>query len=74
MKNTIFYGSIPEIFGYGIEVIGESEEACIKAMKDTWRKTNYPKSMSFKKACDYFGMNVIEVEIGKAYFGPLGNE
>ena len=68
-RKTIWIGQIPEIFGYGINVAEETEDACIKALKrehKSWKQA-WKGAFSFNEAMDYFGGSVFEVELGKGY-------
>lgn len=70
-KQTIWVGMIPEIFGYGMTVIGNSEAECMKALRaeyKEWKKQRPDPSTNFKKSFEYFGGSVQEIEIGKVYF------
>lgn len=68
-KRTIWIGQIPEIFGYGIMVAEESEEACLRALKREHKewKRQWNGDFSFNQAMDYFGGSVSEIELGKGY-------
>lgn len=70
-KRTIWVGVIPEIFGYGINVVEESEEACKKALKrayQEWKKHRPDPRTNFKTSFDNFGGFIKEVELGKKYY------
>lgn len=86
-NKTIWIGVIPDIFGYGITIAEESEEACEKALKrayNSWAKgrpddygdmrdENGRKLTRFEKAMENWGGRIIEVELGKAYFDNFGD-
>lgn len=81
-KRTIWLGIIPDIFGYGINVLEDSEEACEKALKRAYREwskgtcddygdmrdDNGKKMTRFEKAMENWGGRIEEVELGKVYF------
>jgi ribosomal protein S5 len=74
-KRTVWVGVIPGIFGYGISVAEESEEACMKALNRAYRewKKGYPDpTTNFKTSFEYWGGRVTEVELGKNYFDNFG--
>jgi|GEM_PF-4496746 len=71
-KKKIWIGTIPEIFGYGMCVIGNSEKECMKALrKDYDESKKGRKEMTsqkiFLEAFEYWGGCVEEVKIGKVY-------
>jgi len=73
-KNKLWYGEIPEIFGYGISCLGNSEKEVMETMKRSyriWKDGRPDESTNFKTSFEYFGGYVYEVEIGKAYNGGL---
>ena len=37
-KKTVFIGVIPDIFGYGISVVEETQDACMKALKKAYKE------------------------------------
>jgi len=71
----IWFGTIPDCFGYGIAVIEDTQEKCRLALKKDWDETlkarkdyipyNFPQD--YESALDYFGGFVTEIEKGKAY-------
>jgi len=71
-KKTIWIGVIPDIFGYGISVAEESEEACMKALKRAYREWKTGcygnQATNFKDSFENWGGRVKEVELGKKYF------
>ena len=74
-KRTIFIGVIPGIFGYGINVVEESEEACMKALRREYKewKKGYPDpTTNFNTSFENWGGRVTEVELGKGYFDDFG--
>jgi predicted RNase H-like HicB family nuclease len=86
-KKTIWIGIIPDIFGYGMSVAGETEEECLKALKRAYRDwskdrsddygdmrdENGRKLTRFEKAMESWGGRVDEVELGKLYWDNFGN-
>lgn len=74
-KQTIWIGVIPDIFGYGISVAGNSKAECLDALKKSYKKwkEGYPnEDTNFKKSYEDFGGRVDEIELGKAYFDNFG--
>jgi hypothetical protein len=81
-KKTIWIGVIPSIFGYGMTVIEESEEACLKALKKDYAECckgrpddygvqydeNGKRMTRFEKAMDNWGGRIEEVQLGKVYW------
>jgi hypothetical protein len=73
-KRTLFVGQIPNAFGYGLMVAEDSEQSCIKALKnsyDKWKRI-YNFKKSFKEAFEYFGGSIQEIELGKVYYDGFG--
>ena len=74
-KQTIWIGIIPDIFGYGISVAGNSEAECMTALRASYKKwkKGYPDpSTNFKTSFENWGGRVSEVELGKSYFDNFG--
>lgn len=75
----IWIGIMPGAFGYGLSAVGESK----KEVEDALR-TGYDEFMSdgrnddstdfntFKKAMEYFGGRIEQVEMGKSYYDNFG--
>lgn len=80
-KRTIWVGSIPDIFGYGLSVVGETKKECETALKKAYlqwskgtsddygdrRDENGKKMTRFEKAMEDWGGDIFEVELGKIY-------
>jgi predicted RNase H-like HicB family nuclease len=74
-KQTIWVGIIPDIFGYGMSVLGNTEAECMKALKDGYKewKKGYPDpSTNFKTSFENWGGFVREIELNKTYFDNFG--
>ena len=74
LKNKLWFGEIPEIFGYGISCLGNSEKEVMETMKRSYRKwkDHAPnEETNFKTSFEYYGGYVYQVELGKAYAGGL---
>jgi hypothetical protein len=76
----LWVGQIPDIFGYGLLVLEDSEDKCRKALRkayNDWAK-NYPDTYGrmegkvlrsrFDKAMHHWGGEVRKIEIGKVYY------
>lgn len=86
-NKTIWIGIIPDIFGYGMSVVGESEEECLKTLRRAYRDwskdrsddygdmrdENGRKLTRFEKAMENWGGRITEVELGKTYFDNFGD-
>lgn len=75
-RKFIFIGVIPGIFGYGISVVGESKEDCMKALKKCyaeWKKGYPDSSTNFKGSFEDWGGRVDKIELGKGYFDDFGS-
>lgn len=87
IKKTIWVGIIPEIFGYGLSVVGESEEDCRKALQSAYRAwvkgtyddygdmrhENGKKMTRFEKAMENWGGRIEKIELGKIYYDNFGS-
>jgi hypothetical protein len=70
----IWFGEIPEIFGYGISCLGNSKKEvmdCLRKSYNEWKEHLPDPETNFSKSFDYYGGYVIQIEIGKAYDGGL---
>lgn len=68
---TLWVGIIPEIFGYGINVVAETREGAMTALReayDEWKVARPDPTTNFDKSFDYWGGYVTEVELGKGYY------
>lgn len=76
-NKTLWFGSIPGIFGYGISVISETREGAMKALRvkhAEWMKVRdraglgpMENGRTVDDALEYFGGGVHEVELDRAY-------
>lgn len=74
MKKKIYYGEIPEIFGYGISCLGWSKKEVRNTLRmeyDRWKKIQPDDDTSFNTSFDYYGGWIDEIEIGKGYHENL---
>ena len=76
----IYLAQIPDIFGYGIQILSDCPKTAEKLLKKEyyeWRKaaTYYlPSHMdTYPKAVDYFGGGVFEIELNRAYYDGFKN-
>ena len=70
----IWFGEIPEIFGYGISCLGNSKKDvmdCLRKSYNEWKKNLPDPETNFSNSFDQYGGYVIQIEIGKAYDGGL---
>lgn len=70
----LWYGEIPDIFGYGISALGYSHTEVMFTLKKSyaeWKKAYPDESTTFRKSFEYYGGWVEPIEIGKAYYGGL---
>jgi hypothetical protein len=75
MKTKIWFGEIPEIFGYGISCLGNSRKEVMEAMKKKYKrlKEQAPdEETNFKTSYEYYDGRIWKVELGKGYHGGLG--
>lgn len=71
METTkLYYGSMPDVAGYGISVIHNDRDVVVKRMKFAYKKWKkaYKLPWSFEGAFEYFGATIKEIEIGKIYY------
>lgn len=68
-KVEIWIGCMPGLCGYGISVIGFSEEEVRKNLKKFYYqyKKSWKLERTFEDALDYFGAYVDKIEPGKCY-------
>ena len=74
MKNKIWFGDIPEIFGYGISCLGNSRKEVMETMKKEykrWKEQAPDEETNFKTSFEYYGGGVWQVELGKGYHEGL---
>jgi hypothetical protein len=74
----VWVGIIPEINGgYGVNVIAKSEDEAMSLLRRNYNKIQrgvyrmqftYKHLETFDKAMEYFGVEVKEIELGKAYY------
>jgi hypothetical protein len=70
----IWFGNIPEIFGYGISCLGSSKKEVMEILKKEyvkWKKQYPDNSTTFEKSFEYYGGYAEEIEIGKGYYENL---
>lgn len=72
---TVFVGCLPEVFGYGINVVAYTEEEAMANLREAfgwWVNGTSPGTVpaycsDFDSAYEHFGGYVAEVTIGKRY-------
>lgn len=66
---TIWLAEIPDIFGYGLCVMAETEAEAMDALRAEHRKwkKDFSGERSFAEALEYFGGGAREIELGKVY-------
>ena len=75
----IWFGNIPEIFGYGISCLGNSKKEVMDTMKKEYKQWKAGRakhgfgdeSTNFETSYEYYGGWVEQVEIGKGYYEGL---
>ena len=70
----LYYGEIPDIFGYGISALGNSKKEVMDTLRrgyNEWKKNCPDEETNFKTSFEYYGGRVDEVKIGKAYSESL---
>jgi len=70
MKKTVFIGTIPDIFGYGISVVSDSKEGAMSALRrayDDWKIHRPNHETTFSKSFQTYAGSVVEVEMDKSY-------
>jgi hypothetical protein len=73
-RKYVYIGQMPDIGGYGINVVSLTEEGAMKALKSeyySWRKS-LKSDRTFKDACEYFGGGVDKITLDKGYYGDFG--
>ena len=76
MEKIVYVGIVPDIFGYGMNVLGDTEQECVKALKKQffdWRVKYNMHGMSFDRMMEYFGGQVFAVEKGTVYLDDFKN-
>ena len=75
----MYLAEIPEICGYGIQILSDCEKTAEKLLKKEyykWRKETrhgFPAHMdTYDKAIEYFGGGVREIELNKRYYDGFG--
>ena len=75
----IWFGNIPDIFGYGISCLGNSKKEVMDTMKKEYKQWKAGRakhgfgdeSTNFETSYEYYGGWVEQVEIGKGYYEGL---
>jgi len=72
---------LDDIWGYGLEAVGADPEDALRALKREFyagrRSDPYARGhewYTFREACEYFGLNLITVKVGTAYWLGMGAE
>lgn len=72
---TIWYGNIPDIFGYGISCLGNTKKEVMDGLKKEyaeWKEARPDEETNFKTSFEHYGGWVRQTEIGKGYHEGLG--
>ena len=68
MKNKIWIGVIPGIFGYGISVVGDTNKSVMENLKKRWetltKASSFLSNSTFKEDFDNFGGYIEEINLG----------
>jgi hypothetical protein len=67
---ALWHGHIPEIFGYGLEVVARSKGDAMTALRKAyaeWKIARPDDSTDFKTSFNRFGGYVERIELGKVY-------
>jgi predicted RNase H-like HicB family nuclease len=73
-RSKIWFGEIPDIFGYGISALGNSKKEVMDTLRkgyDEWKKSCPDEETNFRDSFENYGGYVRLVEIGKAYSDSL---
>lgn len=73
-RSKIWYGEIPDIFGYGISALGNSKKEVMDTLRkgyDRWKKHRPDEETNFADSFENYGGDVRLVKLGKAYSDSL---
>jgi hypothetical protein len=73
-RKYVYIGIMPDIGGYGINVVSLTEEGAMKALKSeyySWKKS-LNSDRTFKDALEWFGGGVDKITLDKGYYGDFG--
>ena len=75
VQPEVWVGMIPEIHGYGLNVMEFSEAEAKKTLRREFLKMQkaWNGEFTFPKAMEYFGGRVFKIEPGKAYYEDFGD-
>ena len=73
-KLEVWVGMIPEIHGYGLNVMEFSEAEAKKTLRREFLKMQkaWNGEFTFPKAMEFFGGRIFKIESGKAYYDNFG--
>ena len=66
----IWFGEIPDVFGYGITCLGNSKKEVMDTLKKEykqWKEYAPDEETSFKASFEYYDARVYQVKLGKGY-------
>jgi len=66
----IWFGEIPDVFGYGITCLGNSNKEVMDTLKKEykqWKEYAPDEETSFKASFEYYDARVYQVVLGKGY-------
>jgi len=73
-RSKIWFGEIPDIFGYGISALGNSKKEVMDTLRsgyNAWKKNCPDEETNFKDSFERYGGYVRLVRLGKAYSDSL---
>lgn len=75
----VWIGVMPGALGYGLTSVGDTEKEATETLKKGYdefmsdgRNDDQDDFNTFKKAMEYFGGRVTQVEMGKSYYDNFG--
>ena len=73
--NKLWYGHIPEIFGYGIMIISSSERKAKSGLKKAYYtlRKEYGSRTTYETAMENWGGGVYELFLDYVYYDNLNN-
>jgi hypothetical protein len=75
VRNELWVGIIPDIFGYGFSVAGQTAGECKKAMQQEykrWKKMYPDTETNFESSFENFGGRIQRISLGKVYYENFG--
>ena len=74
-NNFLWYGLIPEIFGYGILIFAKTEKDAKTRLKKAFYefRDTCQSSTKFDDAFDRWGGRIAQIEFNKTYYDNIGS-